>query len=100
MVTDDYIQTADGALNIELGGLVAGDDHDVLDVGDIADLDGTLNITLIDSFSPQLGDSFVIMTFASSVGDFATYNGLNLGGGLELEPSFTATSLTLTVVQP
>jgi len=40
------------------------------------------------------------MTFASRTGDFATYNGLDLGGGVLLQPSFDANSLVLTVVQP
>jgi hypothetical protein len=34
------------------------------------------------------------------VGDFATYSGLDLGGGLVLQPSFSASGLTLTVAQP
>ena len=71
---------------------------DVLSVGGTTTLDGTLNITLINSFSPALNDSFVIMTFANVSGTFATINGLNIGGGKELDPVFNANDLTLNCV--
>ncbi len=98
--TGDYEHTSGAHLDIELGGLVPGEDFDVLEIGGQATLDGTLNVSVIDGFTPQLGDSFVIMTFDSLVGDFATYTGLDLAGGLALQPSLSESSLTLTVVQP
>lgn len=98
--TGDYSQSSSAQMEVEIGGLTAGTDFDVLVVGGTVTLDGTLNVTLINGFSPQLGDSFEIMTYGSRSGDFSTYNGLVLGGGLELQASFGASSLTLTVVQP
>jgi hypothetical protein len=96
-VTGDYTQTAGGTLNIEIGG-TSTSQRDRLLVSGAATLEGTLNVTLINAFAPTLGDSFQVLTFASRIGDFATMNGLNLGGGLELDPVYSSTSLTLVTV--
>jgi hypothetical protein len=94
-ITGDYTQTSAGSLNIELGGASAGQ-FDVLQVSGTATLDGTLNVSLINGYNPAPPDSFQILTFGSRVGDFATMNGLDLGGGKTLAPTYDATSLTLT----
>ncbi len=96
-VTGNYTQTATGVLNIELGGTGAGT-FDVLAVGGVANLNGTLNVSLINGFNPANGNTFVVLTFASRSGTFSTMTGLNLGG-LELDPVFNANNLTL-VTQP
>ena len=95
----DYTQSGTGALNIEIGGLIAGDEYDALDVFGFTTLAGTLNIVLINSFEPQLGDSFVVLTFDTANGEFDTANGLDLGNGLILQPVYDANSLTLVVVE-
>ena len=46
----------------------------------------------------EFGDSFQIMTFGSNVGQFATINGLNIGGGKKITASCTATGLALQVL--
>jgi len=97
-IVGDYTQTSSGALNIEIGGLTVGTDFDQLNITGTADLDGTLNISLINGFNPSLGQSFVIMTFASSIGNFSTINGLQIGGGLEFQVNVNATDVTLVVV--
>jgi hypothetical protein len=53
-------------------------------------------VSLINSFTPALGNQFTVLTFASRSGDFATYTGLNVGGHLTLRRTFTANSLLLT----
>jgi hypothetical protein len=98
-ITGDYTQTALGVLNIDIGGLAAGLEYDQLQVNGAVALDGTLNVNLINGFSPQPGDSFRFLTFSSQSGDFAIENGLDLGGGLVLSPSYGATGLTLTAQQ-
>lgn len=98
-VTGNYTQSASGVLNIEIGGLNAGSEHDRHAITGTATLAGTLNISLINSYVPNLGDSFVIMTFASRSGDFATYNGLMQANGLTFTANFSATALTLEVTQ-
>ena len=62
-------------------------------------LGGTLDVTLIPDFVPELGNSFTILTFDSVAGDFDEYTGLSLGGGLVLKPAINGSNITLTVVQ-
>jgi fibronectin-binding autotransporter adhesin len=82
-VTGDYTQTASGVLDIDIGGYIPGTNYDQLAIGGQATLDGTLNVTLINGFTPNPGDSFTIMTFAGSSGGFATTN-LPSGGTLNI----------------
>ena len=67
-----YIQGNNGTLNIEVGGTVVGDDYDRLNIiNGFAALSGTLNVTLINGFTPAFGDSFTFMS-GSFTGDFTT----------------------------
>ncbi len=97
IVTGDYTQNASGSLNIELGGTAAGT-FDVLSVGGSVALDGTLNVSLINSFNPAMSDQFMIMTWSTQSGSFATMNGLNIGGGKQLDPDFNTNDLTLNTI--
>jgi len=63
----DYRQFSGGTLGIELGGLSAGSDYDVLSVGGVADLDGTLDVSLVGEFQPTIGDEFTILTAAGVI---------------------------------
>jgi hypothetical protein len=56
------------SLDIELGGLVGGDAYDRLSVAGQLAVGGTLQVTLIDGFTPQVGVSFDILDFGSLVG--------------------------------
>ena len=65
-----YVQQApSGAFNVELGG-TAPAQYDRAAVGGAATLAGILNVTLINGFVPQPGDTFTIMTYASHTGTF------------------------------
>ena len=91
---DVFTQTATGTLALTVGGSSSGQ----LNVSGAATLDGTLTISLADGFIPNLGDTFQIVSFASRTGQFATINGLNIGGGLAFQADYSATGLTLTTV--
>jgi hypothetical protein len=97
-IDGNYTQTASGSLNIELGGTSAGS-SDQLAVSGTASLGGALNVATIGSFMPALGNTFRVLTFGSSSGNFATDTGLNLANGLFLDPVFNATNLTLDTDQ-
>ena len=61
-------------LQIELGGTVAGTQYDqIIVVGDLA-LDGTLDVSLINSFNPVPGDEFGIVNVTGS--QIGTFQGL------------------------
>jgi hypothetical protein len=70
-ITGNYTQTSTGVLNLEAAG---SSDYDQLQVSGAATLAGTLNLGLIDSFVPVQGDTFVLLTVASSSGSFGTVN--------------------------
>jgi uncharacterized repeat protein (TIGR01451 family) len=94
-ISGAYTQTSTGALDVELGGTTAGTLFDQLNVTGSAVLGGTVNVSLINGFSPANMNSFKIMTYASASGMFLTYNGTNLQNGLILQPSQTSTYVIL-----
>ena len=51
----------------------------------------------IPSRTPNIGDSFQIMTFASLVGTFGTITGLDLGNGTAFYLAYNSKDVTLTV---
>ena len=79
-VQGNYVQQSGSTLAIELGGLMEGEQYDVLNVtGGITLNGGTLNVTLVNGFSPALNNSFDILDFASMAG--GGFTTLNLPGG-------------------
>jgi hypothetical protein len=73
-INGDYTQS--GTLAIEIGGLLAGSEYDVLNVSGTASLGGSLNVSLFDLggglFTPNAGDSFDILTADLLQGSFGT----------------------------
>ena len=96
-INGTYTQTASGTLDIDLGGTTAGSQYDQLAVSGTATLGGQLDVSLINSFQPALGNTFQVLTFASSSGNFGFYNGIVLGNRLILDPALNPNNLTLTV---
>jgi len=92
-----FTQTAAGELALDVAGTAAASYGKVTVTG-AANLAGTLTITLTNGFVPALGNTFAIMTFASSTGSFATVNGLDIPGPNRFALTTNATNLTLTVV--
>jgi hypothetical protein len=85
-------------LLIELGGLVSGSQHDKI-VADSLSLDGTLLVSLINGFVPQLGDSFDILDFnAIASGTSATVSLPELTGRNSWDASSLYTDGLIVVV--
>ena len=97
---NDYTQTASGELNLDIGGLTVGTEFDQLAVLNNVDLAGALNISIINGFTPILGDTFEVLTFGSRIGEFTSVHGLDAGGGLIFELNYGPTELTLVVIAP
>jgi hypothetical protein len=93
-----YPQSAGGALDVQIGGRSAGIDYDQLQVSGNAILNGTLNITLTNGFRPVGGDRFEVARYGSHQQLLDHINGLDIGGGLFLEPAFSATNLVLVTI--
>jgi hypothetical protein len=96
--TGSYTQNSSGALNVDIGGLTAGTQFDQLNVTGAASLSGTLNLDLINGFTPTLGSTFDITNFASLTGMFGTVNGVAINGSEHFSVVYSATNVTLDVV--
>jgi hypothetical protein len=76
-VTGSYTQTANGTLNIAIGGPAAGTQYAQLLVDGSATLAGTVNVHTINGYAPTTGTTFGFLAYASVAGDFSIKN---LGG--------------------
>ena len=95
----DLVLGGNASLAIELGGIVAGSEHDVIDATGRLSLDGALNVTLIDGFNPLPGQTFDILDFGSIAGGFSQFNLPKLDVYLEWDTSDIYTSGQLAVIQ-
>jgi hypothetical protein len=96
-IAGSYTQTGTGVIEIKLGGTGAGQ-YDRLNVTGGTSLGGTLNVSLLNSFVPAVGDSFQIITSLGLLsGDFATKNFPPLGGGKKFTTSSGSGKYTLSV---
>jgi hypothetical protein len=97
-ITGAYTQNSTGNLNISIGGLTAGTQFGQLNVTSTATLNGTLNVSLINGFVPNIGDSFDILSASSVTGTFATVNGLCIDSSESFTVTYNANDVVLTVV--
>src|SRR5262249_30231766 len=92
-ITGNYTQYGEGTRQINNAGPTLRSQYGQLAVGGNVALAGTLNITR--SFTPSVGNTFQILTFASRSGDFSTYVGLSASNGHVFQTQFNPTDLTL-----
>ena len=97
-LTGMYTQKAAGTLAMDLAGTTPGTGFDQLNVDLQANLGGTLLINLAPGYQPAVGDAFRILTASQRNGQFATITTTGLATGLNLNASYDATGVTLTVV--
>jgi T5SS/PEP-CTERM-associated repeat protein len=97
-VTGNYTQDSAGILQIELGGLTAGNSYDRLSVTGSDSLAGSLQVSLINNFTPSMGDSFDILDALSISGSFTTLQLPSLPGSLQWNTSQLYTSGVIFVV--
>jgi hypothetical protein len=76
-IDGDFFQTANGTLDVGIGGLTAGTDYSQLGVTGLATLGGTLQVKMTNGYRPQPGDSFQPLLWGQSQGAFARYTGAN-----------------------
>ena len=97
-VTGDVTLSDSAILQLELGGLTMGSQYDHLDITGTLTADGTLNLLLINGFTPKMGDTFDLLDFASLIGAFDQINLPTLDNGLFFETSSLLTTGTISVV--
>lgn len=94
-----YTQASSGTLRIEIAGAAsAGVDYDQVAVAGAADLDGALQLSLLNGFVPTAGDVFNILTYGSRTGTFASIAGSYAGEGMAFTASYSEAGLSLTAV--
>jgi T5SS/PEP-CTERM-associated repeat protein len=93
-----YTQTAAGKLLIELAGTTAASQYDQLWIGSGATLGGSLEVRLLDGFSPSAGQSFNILLKSHPSGAFDSIQLPALGGNLSWDTSQLYVSGVLSVV--
>jgi len=84
-------------LAVEIGGRSSGIQYDRVVSSGAASLDGSLDVSLVDGFVPEVGDSFVVALFPSQSGGFAQVNLPLLPGDRRWDLVASATALTLNV---
>ena len=92
----NFEQASTGVAEFEIGG-VSLRNFDQLEVTDDATLGGTLELSLINGFIPEPGDTFQIITADAITGTFDTLLGADLGNGLMFEIFYSATDVVLEV---
>lgn len=82
----------------EIGGNQAGVTFDQVTVAGNAVLTGTLEISLINGYTPPLNSSFAILTAGAVSGSFTTVTGAEIGNGRKFNVVYSGTGVTLQVV--
>jgi hypothetical protein len=96
-INGNYTQNY-GTLDIELAGYLQGFEYDLLSITGTATLDGTLSVSLLDTFSPVFGSNFNILHADGGVsGVFNTFSAPSLGGGLGWQVAYGSNDVNLTV---
>lgn len=88
----------ESVLEIEIGGLTPGDEHDQLAVTNSATLGGILRVVLLDEFRPIVGDRFLIVSAGG--GASGTFDAVELPAGVEatIETGPAGAELVVTAV--
>ena len=83
-------------LIMELGGDVPGTGYDQLDISGLATLNGTLDVELLNGFSPSLGESFTLFS-GRTTGSFSQIGLPALSNGEQWNTSNLSTNGTISV---
>ena len=94
--TGKVVQAATGRVRIELSGTQAISEYDVLSCSGQLVLGGTLELALLEGFVPPAGSAYVAIKYGTHTGTFSSFEGLDLGGGLEFAPTYTDTAVILS----
>ncbi|MCH8043076.1 MAG: hypothetical protein IID44_05100 [Planctomycetes bacterium] len=97
-IDGSFLQSPAGRLEIDLGGVRPGVDFDLLTVRQKATLGGTLHVSLLDGFQPQVGDTFQLILSAEPSGQFASVSLPDLDPPAQFESAVIASGYRLAVI--
>jgi hypothetical protein len=96
-VTGNFTQTSSGTLLEQVSWLGGSS---LLKILGNANLSGTLDISLVNGYTPQVGDSFILMTFGSLNGIFTSIDGLNISPTLDWVVFYDPHDIRIVVEDP
>jgi hypothetical protein len=97
-ITGAYTQSSTGTLAIGLGGTTAGTQFDVLASGDVVTLAGSLVVTRIGAYVPDVGNTYKVLTSAApSPGVSGTFGTVTQPTGVTLTTTYDPGDVTLGV---
>jgi hypothetical protein len=97
-ISGAVVPTAAATFDVEIGGLVAGSEHDRAALITPIVLTGALDVALVNGFVPQDLDTFTILTSPAVTGTFLSVNVPPLGGDLAWKIHYNPTSVVLEVL--
>ncbi|MGI9430520.1 MAG: hypothetical protein ACR2NM_17805, partial [Bythopirellula sp.] len=95
MIVGDLSNLEEGTLAFDLGGLIAETEYDQIEVDRFAFLAGTLEVSLVNGFTPDVGDMFTLI--AAGDGVEGMFDQLTLPDGYTWNVDYLANSLSLEV---
>jgi hypothetical protein len=99
-VEGDYTQSADGVLEVEVGGPGAGSQYDQLRVTGTSHLGGALRVVVLDTFIPGPADQFQFVPASAVAGAFASTSISTPPGGGRFDLSFDPSGAAKITFEP
>jgi hypothetical protein len=100
-IRGNYVQGPSAASQLDLGGTTPATGHDQINVTGSATLAGTLDVRFSGGFTPVLGNTFDLLTFASRSGMFQNVLLPTLPGPTAFQLDYSVpTKVTLKMVTP
>jgi len=105
VTAEDIILTSTSTLEMEVGGLAPGVEHDQIILSGVAELAGRLDVPRIFGYEPLAGDTVTILTTdggatASIVGQFSSLSSPNPSESVAMRILQTPSDVTIQYVQP
>jgi hypothetical protein len=87
------------ALEMELKGTQAGSQHDQVIVDGVAQLRGSMNVLLLNSYLPKVSDVFVVFTAGTLIGSFDSVAGLDVSNSVVLDLNYDSNNIELVALE-
>src|SRR5947209_6624917 len=94
-VDGDFSQTRSGRLEIRISGPASEDGYDRIRVSRIANISGSLHVSLIGGYLPPLGETYRVLDAGTVKGSFRRVSGLAVGSDRALDPILDDDGMTL-----
>ncbi len=94
-VYGNYTQSSAAALAIQIAGNSQGSGNDQVNITGTASLAGTLNLSIVNGFTPAVGQNYILATYASHTGSFSFVSPPVLPQNVAFQLDYTSNPLQL-----